>query len=289
MGLFNKIGKRPNFMNNFRLILHIIDEACVRLDTYTTFQGKAKLENCALYCLSIIERTLLQQNLFFDGHFAANCSIIMSGLNKLLLGVNPKSGRPDHMLNIVKFVTYNSWLPQQALMSVKILTYIMRQPNISPLLLGEFTQTLQLANEIRHGFVECLESDVIVSDTIDDDNAETAVLPIGEVDNVEQSIKESIIKLLEECLPQSAPNLAHYLLGFDITKDVRATLLQQPGVMEFPSNCIKSLITILDDGLEQMKMGLNLTVGGQDRLIQSAYRLLYSLCFNSKTSSVVLR
>lgn len=213
----------------------------------------------------------------------------MSGLNKLLLGVNPKSGRPDHMLNIVKFVTYNSWLPQQALMSVKILTYIMRQPNISPLLLGEFTQTVQLANEIRHGFVECLESDLIVSDTTDDEHAEVILPSTGEQDNVEQSIKESIINLLEECLPQSAPNLAHYLLGFDITKDVRATLLQQPGVMEFPSNCIKSLITILDDGLEQMKMGLNLAVGGQDRLIQSAYRLLYSLCFNSKTSSVVLR
>lgn len=217
-----------------------MDEACVRLDTYTTFQGKAKLEQCALYCLNIIERTLAQQDLFFDAHFSANCSILMSGLNKLLLGVNPRSGKPDHMLNIAKFITYNTWLPKQALVAVKVLTYIVRQPNVSALLLGEFTRTETLRNEIRHGFVECLESDTMDSNDDSDRNGH----------DIELGIKEAIINLLEESLPQSSPNLAHYLLGFDITKDIRATRLQQPGVMEFPSNCIKSLLTILDNGLE---------------------------------------
>lgn len=196
--------------------------------------------------MNIIERTLAQQDLFFDAHFSANCSILMSGLNKLLLGVNPRSGKPDHMLNIAKFITYNSWLPKQALVAVKILTYIVRQPNVCALLLGEFTRTEALTNEIRHGFVECLESEV--QDTLSDDDSDIIADHRGQ--DIELGIKEAIINLLEECLPQSAPNLAHYLLGFDITKDVRATRLQQPGVMGFPSNCIKSLITILDNGLE---------------------------------------
>lgn len=164
----------------------------------------------------------------------------MSGTNKLLLGVNPRSGKPDNMLNITKFVTYNTWLPRQALLAVKILTFIARQPNVSSLLLGEFTRTTKMANEIRHGFVECLESDM---NNVDNSDPEFR-------DSVQLTLKDSIINLLEECLPQSAPNLAHYLFGFDISKDIRATRLQQPGVLDFPSNCIKSLVTMLDEALE---------------------------------------
>ncbi|XP_037026300.1 nuclear pore complex protein Nup205 [Bradysia coprophila] len=261
-----------------RLILHIIDEACVRLDNYAPFPGKAKLEKCTLYCLSIIEKALATQALFFDAHFAANCSILMSGTNKLLLGVNPRSGKPDNMLNITKFVTYNTWLPHQALLAVKILTFIARQPNVSTLLLGEFTRTTKLANEIRHGFVECLEADITVVDNSDPDHR----------DNVHLTLKDTIINLLEECLPQSAPNIAHYLFGFDISKDIRATRLQQPGVLDFPSNCIKSLVTILDEALENRKSGFDMA-STYSRLIQNAYHLLHSLCYNSKTSDVVLR
>lgn len=235
--------KQIQFRPAPRLILHIIDEACVRLDTYAPFPGKAKLEKCTLYCLSIIEKALATQALFFDAHFAANCSILMSGTNKLLLGVNPRSGKPDNMLNITKFVTYNTWLPHQALLAVKILTFIARQPNVSSLLIGEFTRTAKLANEIRHGFVECLESDVNVVDNSENSDPEFR-------DSVQLTLKDAIINLLEECLPQSAPNLSHYLFGFDISKDIRATRLQQPGVLDFPSNCIKSLVTILDEALE---------------------------------------
>lgn len=263
-----------------RLILHIVDEANAVLDTYKQLPGKAKLENCALYCLNIVERSLAQQDIFFDAHFAASCSIMLAGLNKLLLGVNYRSGKPDHMLNIVKFVTYNAWLPTHALVAVKILTHVARQPGISALLLSEFTRSAKLTNEIRHGFVECLESDVPMA-AVDGDDYES-------FDFIELTIKEEIIKLLAECLPQSAPNLAHYLLGFDITKDVSKTLLQQPGVLDFPSNCTKSLVTILDEGIAQLKSGVEISFG-QQRLLQNAYRLLYALCSNQKTSEVVLR
>lgn len=272
-----------NFSSSFlRLILHIVDEANSTLESYTQFPGKAKLENCVLYCLNIVERTIAQQDLFFDAHFAANSSILLAGINKLLLGVNYRSGKPDHMLNIVKYVTYNSWLPQHALIAVKILTHVARQPGVSALLLSEFTRSPKLTNEIRHGFVECLESDVPITPSSDDEAENNSS------DYIELTIKEEIIKLLAECLPQSAPNLAHYLLGFDITKDIRLTQMQQPGVLDFPSNCTKSLVTILDEGIGQLKSGMDIPFG-QQRLLQNAYRLLYALCSNQKTSEVVLR
>lgn len=267
-----------------RLILRIIDEACAALDTYVTFPGKSKLESCVLHCLNIVERALSQQDLFFEAHSESSCSIPISGIKKALLDVNPRSGKADHMLNFAKFITYNSWLPKHALVSVKILTYIARMPRVNEQLLGEFTRTTRLTNEIRHGFVECLESDLPLTTTYADDNDGDEENAYG--DEVELTIKEEIIKLLEECLPQSAPNLAHYLLGFDINKsNIKDTTLQQPGVLDFPSNCMKSLVSILDEGLDRFKMRTE----SQHRLLQNAYQLLYALCSNTRTSEVVLR
>lgn len=124
-----------------RLILHIIDEACNHLDMYAPFPGKAKMEECSLHCLSIIEKCLSTQDLYFNAKSLANCATLLSGLNKLLLDVNPRSGKPDHILNTTKFVTYNSWLSCHALLGVKILTLVSRQPNVSTQLLGIFTLT----------------------------------------------------------------------------------------------------------------------------------------------------
>jgi nuclear pore complex protein Nup205 len=256
------------------LILHLIDESCTLLDSYTPFPGKKHLENSILYCLNIIAKCLTDQDAFFDAHFTSSSSILLSGLNKLLLGVNARSGMADHMLNITKFVTYNSWLPKHSLQAIRILTLVMRQPNVNSQLLGIFTHNEKIKQEIRQGFVECLENEF--------------VLDVDDQDNVELLIKESVVNLLQECLPQSSPNLAHYLLGFDINKDIRLTRLQQPGVMGFPSTCAKSLVTVLDNALEISKQGRSVSTG-HEKFIEKAYSFLYSLCYNSKTSEVFLR
>lgn len=258
-----------------KLILSIVDEACGRLETYAPFPGKADLEQCALLCLNILERALRMRDLFFEAHQTANCRVLLAGLNRLLLGVNCRTGRPDHMLNVSKFVMFRAWLPQQALSAVRVLTHVARQPNVSAQLLAAFTATEQLKAEIRYGFVECLDADVDLSD------AESSALDLD--------IKMAVIGLLQDCLPQSAPNLTHYLLGFDITKDVRKTSLQQPGVMDFPSTCIKSLVTILDNHLQAIKTQQVEVSKKQEKLIEAAYNLMHALCFNAQTSEVILR
>lgn len=259
-----------------RLIMHLIDEACAMLDSYSPFAGKKQLENSILYALNIIQMSMSKQDLFFDAHFAANSSILLSGLNKLMLDVNPRSGKSDHMLNITKMVTYNSSLPRHALAAVKILRLIIRQPNINNQLLGVFTSNDRVKLEIRQGFVECLENEIVIENQDE------------EADSLDTELKEQIISLLQESLPQAAPNLAHYLLGFDINKDVRLSNLQQPGVLDFPSNCSKSLVSILDQNLESLKANLTLP-DSQQRLMENAYGLLYHLCYDTKTSEVFLR
>ncbi|GAB0093387.1 Nuclear pore complex protein Nup205 [Sergentomyia squamirostris] len=259
--------------DTLKLILFILDKVVNELDKYANVPGKKALEASAQHCLNILERSLALQELFFDAHSVANSSLLLAGINKLLLGINDRTGKPDHMLKITKFVTYRMWLPKHTLLSVKILTRVLRQPNVNPHLLGIFTMTETLKNEIRHGFVECLEYE-----------------SGGEADerSLDMEIKEAIMNLLQETLPISAPNIAHYLLGFDISKDVRKTNLQQPGVMGQSSMCTKSLVNILDANLELMKARQPIDAL-QEKLIGTAYSLLYALCHNPKTSEVILR
>lgn len=264
----------------YRLLLHIINEACLLLDQHTKFAGKTRLENCAFYALNIIECSLSQQDRFFGAHHETKCTIFLSGLNKLLLGMNHSSGKHDHMLNVVKYVTHISWLPKHALLAVRILSHVTRHPGVHTLLLSAFTRTNKLADEIRHGFVECLQSDLPDPEDIESANENS--------DEIKLTIKEEIIKLIEECLSHSSPNVSNFLLGFDVKKDIRATLPQQAAVSDSPSNCTKSLITLLDEGIQNLKAGIKVSLS-QQRLIQNSYRLLNKLCSSDQTSDVVIR
>uniref|UniRef100_A0A8D8J666 Nuclear pore complex protein Nup205 n=1 Tax=Culex pipiens TaxID=7175 RepID=A0A8D8J666_CULPI len=280
-----QVNTKSDFL---RLLLHIIDESCTLFDSYTPFPGRKHLEATSLYALQILERALETQEDFFNAHFTSNCSILLAGANKLLLGLNPRSGKADHMLNVTRFVTYSSWLPENALVAIRILAAIMRQPNVNQQILGLFTQNERITNEIRQGFVECLESERVSEFQQQDDELDE-FSGAGGGSSVELLIKEAIVALLADCLPQQAtPNLAHYLLGFELNKELRLTNLQQPGVLNFPSNCAKSLITLLDGALEQSKSGKSLAPA-HERLVENAYALLYTLCYNSRTSEVILR
>uniref|UniRef100_A0A182QEW4 Nuclear pore complex protein Nup205 n=1 Tax=Anopheles farauti TaxID=69004 RepID=A0A182QEW4_9DIPT len=292
-----------------RLILHIVDESIVCFDSFAPLPGKSALEASSLLCLQIIEKALNLQEDFFNMHLSTPAPVSLCGISKLLLGVNPRSGTANHMLNVMKHITYVTWLPENSLVALRILTIIMTQPDVNPLILGLVTQTEALKNEIRQGFVECLEADLNVSEEADnttiplaeqlDDSAwiisggaraaDVTVTKSNTETLLATSIKSAVIHLIQECLQQPVvPNLAHYLLGFDLGKDLHLTSLQQPGIMNFPSNCSKSLITLLDKHLENLKSGCVLSTS-YGKLMEYAYRLLYQICRNYHTAEVFLR
>ncbi|KAL9695157.1 hypothetical protein quinque_014442 [Culex quinquefasciatus] len=84
-------------------------------------------------------------------HFTSNCSILLAGANKLLLDLNPRSGKAAHMLKITRLVTDSSRLLENALVAI-------RQVNVNQQILGLFTKNERITNEIRQGCVDCLES-----------------------------------------------------------------------------------------------------------------------------------
>ena len=46
---------------------------------------------------------------------------------------------------------------------------------------------------------------------------------------VQTSLREDIVKLLVYSVNTPAPNIAHLLLGYDVTKPLQETNLQDPG------------------------------------------------------------
>jgi nuclear pore complex protein Nup205 len=89
-----------------RQLLYILDDGCSLLDKYNDFQGKEQLENACLYVLMVLERGLQLQNSMLEAARASNFRKLLNPLDKLLLGLNPRSGKPDHMLNVVKFIIF---------------------------------------------------------------------------------------------------------------------------------------------------------------------------------------
>lgn len=85
-------------------VMLLIDECCHQLDSHTVFAGKAVMETAALLCLKLLDTALRLQHRFLSALSAAGSSLLLIGLNKLLLGINSRTNKPDHMLHIAKYV-----------------------------------------------------------------------------------------------------------------------------------------------------------------------------------------
>lgn len=262
-----------------RHILELLADGCVYLDSYAPFPGKEALEASMLGCLQMLERALILQQRFHLLHSSLNSNLLLTGLSRLLLGLNSRTKSPDFLVSVGKYVTYSSWLPRHALSAVQILLAVSSYPSAAGQLVDMFTSNPSLELEIRHGFVECLEVD---EDSGDDSES-------SEESGIIMKTKEAILKLMQTCLNQAPPNISHYLLGFQRTKDISKTVFQQPGVMGFPRTCLHSLLTMLDTSLKSKSSKNSNEAAAQARLLEAAYGLLYNLCAGNKTGQPVLR
>ncbi|XP_026837913.1 nuclear pore complex protein Nup205 [Drosophila erecta] len=308
------------------LLLRIVEEVRERLDDYNRFHGKELLEECSLYALLLLEAALAKQNAFFEAHSAANCPIMLSGLNRMLLDLNPRTRKPDHVLNIVKFVTYNSWLPRHALAAVKILSAVTQLPNVSNQILSMYAQGSNEKLEIRQGFVECLEMEVGMAQRRDelldklalnnhvpylgfsddmakererngdrDDQtlelqleleAEEAALE-SKPASIELQLKDAIVQLFEINLSQQMPNFVYFLLGVDVLRDFMANGRQHLGI-EMHCSCVNSIVLLLEKYLDQQRHSEKYCEHTAS-IVERIYHLFHGLCANRRTTETILR
>ncbi|XP_024081657.1 nuclear pore complex protein Nup205-like [Cimex lectularius] len=267
-----------------RLLLLLIDEGCRVFDAFESIPGKTEFENSVLYALKMLEHGLAIQNQFLNLLHAENSNILLVGLNRLILGVNEVTCKPDHLLNISKYVTYQSWLPQHALPAVNILLSVTSYPAPQGHLLSLYLTSPNTKASIRHGFVSCLEAEEELVDTgmSMELDREDVYADEDDLRKIVTKTKKAICQFLLQTLTQGAPNVAHYLFGFDLNTEIKKSILKQPGLYGTPRSCLHSVICLLNSHLVNPYQS-------SGHLIELYYKIIYALAYNTRTSEPTLR
>ncbi|KAG8546211.1 hypothetical protein GDO81_019512 [Engystomops pustulosus] len=133
------------------------------------------------------------------------------------------------------------------------------------------------------GFVECLDSE----------DSEEVANPLEEIEKertlstVHHKTKIHILNLLITSLEMKPPNLALYLLGFELKKPVSTTNLQDSGVLGFPRTCLHSILDILKKGTDG-RLG-PVAVVEAPHLAELCYQVIHQLCACADTSGPTMR
>lgn len=84
--------------------MYLVDEGCRMLDMFKEFVGKRSFETLLLSCLELLYKGLEMQPRFMDLLSLSDSDRILIPLHQLLSGINTRTGNPDHLLNIAKYV-----------------------------------------------------------------------------------------------------------------------------------------------------------------------------------------
>ena len=84
---------------------------------------------------------------------------MLTSLATLLLGVNPRTGKPDHVLNMTRFVFYGYWLPEARLAAVSIIKFVAASPAHQAALLATLTATPATVSAVLRTFSEALDAE----------------------------------------------------------------------------------------------------------------------------------
>uniref|UniRef100_A0A8D3BYC0 Nucleoporin 205 n=1 Tax=Scophthalmus maximus TaxID=52904 RepID=A0A8D3BYC0_SCOMX len=262
------------------LCLSLLEEGVRQLDTYAPFPGKKHLESAVLHCLCLLDLALQKEVVFMDLLRESQASLLVSPLEQLLQGVSPQTRRADHIVSIARFLYHGSTNPEAAFQSAKILRRIANYPNIQNRLVGDFTHDQTVSDKLMAGFVECLDNEEAEEGTEKEDGEKKMV-------RIRHETQIHILNLLITSLELKTPNLALYLLGYEVKKPVSSTNLQDPGVLGCPRSCLHAILSLLQRGTER-RSGPVLTQEAP-HLAELCYQVIYQLCACPDTSGPTMR
>uniref|UniRef100_A0A7N4PRP8 Nucleoporin 205 n=1 Tax=Sarcophilus harrisii TaxID=9305 RepID=A0A7N4PRP8_SARHA len=265
------------------LSLSLLEEGVKQLDTYAPFPGKKHLERAVQHCLALLNLTLQKENLFMDLLRESQLALIVTPLEQLLQGINPRTKKADNVVNIARYLYHGNSNPELAFESAKILCCISCNSNIQIKLVGDFTHDQSVSQKLMAGFVECLDSE----DAEEFISPEEELEPDKKLARIRHETRIHILNLLITSLERNPPNLALYLLGFELKKPVSTTNLQDPGVLGCPRTCLHAILNILEKGTEGRTGPM--AVKESPQLAELCYQVIYQLCACSDTSGPTMR
>ncbi|KAM8751340.1 nuclear pore complex protein Nup205 [Acanthopagrus schlegelii] len=265
------------------LCLSLLEEGVRQLDTYALFPGKKHLESAVLHCLRLLDLALQKEVVFMDLLRESQASLLVSPLEQLLQGVSPQTRKADHIVNIARYLYHSSSNPEAAFQSAKILRRIANYPNIQNRLVGDFTHDQTVSDRLMAGFVECLDNEEAEEGTEKGDDSE----PQKTIGRIRHETQIHILNLLITSLELKTPNLALYLLGYEVKKPVSSTNLQDPGVLGCSRSCLHAILSLLQRGTEK-RSGPVLTQQAP-HLAELCYQVIYQLCACPETSGPTMR
>lgn len=243
-----------------RMLFIIINECINHLLEYNS-KNDPFIEKTSLTCLKLFSTVIEKQKQFIDQMKQANLSIENTGLEKLIISLNPKTNRADYLMSILRFIQFNSSLIAHSYYSLNIVYMLSNYSIINSQMLNLFLKSCLSLNEqfeLMHSFVEFLEFDEsnelskeanmfeIFKTNIDsnelNENASIIQQPNQSAENssssnsIESNYNEirsacrlQALKLLMYYLKLQSPNLSHLLLGFDINKSLKNQAFFNPG------------------------------------------------------------
>ncbi|MGH0127994.1 UNVERIFIED_CONTAM: hypothetical protein FKN15_028574 [Acipenser sinensis] len=267
----------------FTLCLSLLEEGVKQLDTYAPFPGKKHLERAVQLCLSLLDLTLQKETLFMDLLRESQSSVIVTPLEQLLQGVSAQSKKADHVVNIARYLYHGNSNPEVAFESANILRCIARYPNIQARLVGDFTHDQSVSEKLMAGFVECLDNEDAEELGHEGDDSD----PEKRLARIRHETRVHILNLLITSLELKHPNLALYLLGYEVKKPVSTTNLQDPGVLGCPRSCLHAILSLLEKGAHSRSGPVLMREAPQ--LAELCYQVIYQLCACSDTSGPTMR
>ncbi|XP_041441814.1 LOW QUALITY PROTEIN: nuclear pore complex protein Nup205 [Xenopus laevis] len=265
------------------LCLSLLEEGVTQLDTYAPFPGKKHLEKAVAYCFMLLNLTLQKENGFMDLLRESHLSMIVTPLEQLLQGINPRSKKADNVVNIARYLYHGNSNAELAFESAKILCSISCNSKIQEKIVGDFTQDKNVSQKLMVGFVSCLDSEEAEELMDSEKEAEEQVKQT----NIRYMTKIHILNLLITSLEMKAPNLAMFLLGYELKKPVSTTNLQDSGVLGCPRTCLHSILEILRKGTDGRAGPV--AVWDTPHLAELCYQVIYQLCAYSDTSGPTMR
>jgi nuclear pore complex protein Nup205 len=144
-----------------RMLFVILNECLNHLIEFN-LKNNSHIESSSLTCLKLVSLVLDKQKLFLEQMKLANLNTEMSGIEKLIITLNPSTNKCDYFMTILRFIQFNSSLLNHSYFSLNIVYTMSNYSLINTQLLNLFLKSCLSLNEqfeLMHSFVEFLDYD----------------------------------------------------------------------------------------------------------------------------------